>query len=127
MRVTESPWTRKGSDESPETTLAVACGRPGVPSVYARGCTKSHPPDQVPLQVAVSGEVKAMCGKTWNLAVVSAVAPIASVTRTVNTQSFPAWLAGAGKALVSEKPLSAIPVGRAPDVTLYLNGAIPPL
>src|SRR5436190_5510154 len=49
-----------------------------------------------------------------------------SVTLTVKTQSLPVCVAGAGKALVSLKPLNAIPVGSEPLVTLYLKGAIPP-
>src|SRR5437762_13835990 len=49
-----------------------------------------------------------------------------SVTLTVKTQSLPVCVAGAGQALVSLKPLNAIPVGSEPLVTLHVKGAIPP-
>ena len=62
--------------------------------------------------------VNAMCGKTWNLAVVCAVAPIPSTTTTLNSQSAVAPAAGAGNALVKEKPFSPIPLGIAPEITL---------
>ena len=79
-----------------------------------------------PVHVVVVAPVKAMCGKTWNWAVVWAVAPIASVILTVKIQSLPATPAGgAGNALVNDRPLRLMPVGSTPDVTAYLKGPRP--
>src|SRR5437762_14291176 len=67
-----------------------------------------------------------MCGKTWNWAVVWAVAPIASVILTVKIQSLAATPAGgAGKALVNDRPVRPMPAGRTPAVTAYLKGPMP--
>jgi len=80
----------------------------------------------VPVHVVVVAPVKAICGNTWNWAVVWAVAPIASVILTVKIQSLAATPAGgAGNALVNDRPLRPMPVGRTPEVTAYLKGAMP--
>src|SRR5438309_2201186 len=88
----------------PEITLNLTGGSasPGVPSVYGNAGCIVHPVPHVPppLQLAASAPVKAMCRNTWNLAVVCAVAPIASVTR---------------------------PPGNEPAVTAHLYGGTPPL
>src|SRR5256886_14575900 len=92
--------------------LTLGLESPGVPSVYFNVATQPAP--RMPVHGAVSGAVKAMCGKTWNLAVGCAVAPTASVTLTEKIQSF----AGDGNAFLSEKPFSPMPVGIAPATTL---------
>src|SRR5207248_6286528 len=64
--------------------LSWGVNSPGVPSVYVNDVLQPARA-WAPVHAAFDC-VNAMCGKTWNLAVVCAVAPIPSTTTTLNSQ-----------------------------------------
>src|SRR2546430_17592188 len=66
--------------------LTLGLESPGVPSVYFNVATQPAP--RMPAHDAVSGAVKAMCGKTRNFPVGCAAAPNASLTPTGRIRTF---------------------------------------